>query len=119
MSSIFPGFSVNFKAVETFEAQYPVVSMIGETQLKVVATNRIKDAQARYPAAEKHLKAWYLIMSRGDFHSEHELRSTFGDMRGFNHQFKFPIPETTLLVHTLINFESQVAFVDEIKPGNH
>lgn len=87
--------------------------------MKVVATKKIKDAQSRYPAADKHLCAWFLIMSRGDFYSEQDLRATFGDMRGFNHQYKFPIPETTLLVHTLINFESQVAFIDEIKPGNH
>ena len=87
--------------------------------MKVVATKKIREAQSRFPAAHRHLHGWYLIMSRGDFFSENDLRATFGDMRGFNYQFKFPIPETTLLVHTLINFESQVAFIDEIKPGNH
>jgi mRNA-degrading endonuclease HigB of HigAB toxin-antitoxin module len=87
--------------------------------LKVVAINRIKEAQARYPAASEKLAGWYQILSQGDFYSEKALLSTFGDMRGFNYQYRFPIPETTLLVHTLLNFESQVAYIDEIKPGNH
>ncbi len=86
--------------------------------MKVVAINKIKDAQLRYPAAQHHLYGWYQILKNSDFFNERDLRSTFGDMRGFNFQYKFPIPETTLLVHTLINFESQVAFIEEIKPGN-
>lgn len=87
--------------------------------MKVVAINRIKEAQQRYPAAQNHLQGWYQILSQGDFKSERDLRTTFGDIRGFNYQFKFPVPETTLLIHTLINFESQVAYIEEIKPGNH
>ena len=87
--------------------------------MKVVAINRIKEAQQRYPAAQSHLQGWYQIVSQGEFKSEQALRTTFGSIRGFNHEFKFPVPETTLLIHTLINFESQVAFIDEIKPGNH
>ena len=87
--------------------------------MKVVAINRIKDAQIRYPAAHNHLQGWFQIVSRGEFRSERELRAAFGDMRGFNYSYKFPIPETTLLVHTLIHFESQVTLIEEIKPGNH
>ncbi|TQV87874.1 hypothetical protein [Aliikangiella coralliicola] len=87
--------------------------------MKVVAINRLKEAQIKYPAAHRHLYGWYQILRHGDFFSEKALRATFGDMRGFNYQYKFPIPETTLLVHTLINFESQVAFIEDIKPGNH
>jgi len=87
--------------------------------VKVVAIDRIKEAQQRYPAAQNHLLGWYQIVSQGDFKNEQELRTTFGDVRGFNHEFKFPVPETTLLIHTLINFESQVALVEEIKPGSH
>ncbi|WP_444997093.1 hypothetical protein [Aliikangiella sp. IMCC44359] len=87
--------------------------------MKVVAVNRMKDAQVRYPAAHNHLNGWLQIIGNSDFFSEQELRETFGDMRGFNYQYKFPIPETTLLVHTLINFESQIAYIEEIKPGNH
>ncbi|MCW8878231.1 MAG: type II toxin-antitoxin system HigB family toxin [Kangiellaceae bacterium] len=87
--------------------------------MKVVATNRISEAGIRYPAAHNHLIGWYQILSQGDFYSEQDLRATFGDMRGFNLHFKFPIPDTTLLVHTLINFESQVAFIEDIRPGAH
>lgn len=87
--------------------------------MKVVAVNKLKHAQQRYPAAQNNLYGWYQILSRGSFPSELELRDTFGDMRGFNYEYKFPIPETTLLVHTLINFESQVVYIDEIKPGHH
>lgn len=87
--------------------------------MKVVATNRIKAAILNYPGTEELLKGWYQILRRGNFHSEQDLRDTFGDMRGFNYQYKFPIPDTPLLVHTLINFESQVAYIEAIKPGNH
>lgn len=87
--------------------------------MKVVSINRIKDAQKRYPAARDKLAGWYQILSQSTFKSEKALLSTFGDMRSFNYQYRFPIPETTLLIHTLLNFESQVAFIEEIKPGNH
>ncbi len=87
--------------------------------MRVVATQKLKEAKLRYPAAHWHLDGWYQIIKQGDFFSESDLRATFGDMRGFNFQFKFPIPETTLLVYTLINFESQVAYIDTIKPGHH
>lgn len=86
--------------------------------MKVVAIDRVKDAQIKYPSAHEHLLGWLQIMSHTDFYSEAELRAAFGDMRGFNFQFKFPIPESNLLVHTLINFEAQVVLVEEIKPGN-
>ncbi len=87
--------------------------------MKVVAAHRIKEAQAKYPGAELQLLGWYQILSQSEFNSEQELRETFGDMRGFNYHYKFPIPDTTLLVHTLINFEAQVAYIEEVKPGNH
>ena len=91
----------------------------GDLKLRIIATQKLREAQQRYPAAHMHLDGWYQIISQSDFGSEHALRATFGDIRGFNFQYKFPIPETTLLVHTLINFESQVAYIDTIKPGNH
>ncbi len=86
--------------------------------MRVVATNKIREAQIRYPAANDSLCGWYQIVSQSDFFSESDLRATFGDMRGFRYQYKFPVPETTLLVHTLVNFESQVAFIEAVKPGN-
>ncbi len=86
--------------------------------MNVVAVNRMIEAMSRYPAAEDHLNGWYQILSMGTFASEEALRDTFGNMKGFNYKFRFPIPETQLLVHTLINFESQVAYIEEIKPGN-
>jgi len=85
--------------------------------MKVVATERLKEATIRYPAAKSHLLGWYQILSNSDFKNEKALRDTFGDMRGFSHRYRFPVPETTLLVHTLIHFESQVALIHEIKPG--
>lgn len=87
--------------------------------MNVVAIDKIKEAQVRYPAARENLEGWYQILSFSNFYSEEDLKATFGDMRGFNYKYKFPIPESTLLVHTLINFESQVAYIEEIKPGNH
>ena len=87
--------------------------------MRVVSTKKLIEAEERYPAAIEHLQGWYQIMKQGEFYSEQSLRDAFGDMRGFNYEFRFPIPNTTLLVHTLINFESQVSLINEVKPGNH
>lgn len=87
--------------------------------MKVVAINCLREAQKKYPGARDLLQGWYQLLSRGEFRNEGALKSTFGDMRGFNYEYKFPVPETTLLIYTLINFETQVAFIDAIKPGNH
>ncbi len=86
--------------------------------MQVVAVDKIKEAQVRYPSANTHLMGWLQILTHAEFKSESDLRVTFGDIRGFNFEFKFPIPETTISVHTLINFESQVVYIVDIKPGN-
>ena len=87
--------------------------------MRVVAVNRLRQAQEKYPAAKKHLEGLCHILSQGDFYSEISLRDTFGDVRSFNHSYRFPIPETMLLVHAKINFEAQVALVELVLPGNH
>lgn len=87
--------------------------------MQIVAINKLLQARLQYPTADDNLQGWYQILSQGDFDSENALKSTFGDMRGFNHRFKFPIPDSRLLVHTLINFESQIAYIEKIIPGNH
>jgi mRNA-degrading endonuclease HigB of HigAB toxin-antitoxin module len=95
------------------------IKEIGETKVKIIATNRIVEAQAKYPAAHDHLLGWYQIVSQTDFDSPEQLREVFGDMRGFKSSFKFPIPESNLLAHTAINFEAKVIFVENVIPGNH
>ncbi len=87
--------------------------------MKVVAANRIIEAQARYPSAHEHLQGWFQIISQTDFESPEELRVVFGDMRGFNSSFKFPIPESKLLAHTSINFAAKVVLINDVVPGNH
>jgi len=87
--------------------------------LKIIATNRIVEAQAKYPAAHEHLQGWYQIISQTDFEDPEQLRVVFGDMRGFKSSFKFPIPESNLLAHTSINFEAKVVLVEDVIPGNH
>lgn len=84
--------------------------------MKVVAIGKIKDAQQRYPAAHNHLSGWYQVVSQSDFHSDEALKATFGNIRGFNHEYKFPVSETTLQISVLVNFESQVALIEGIKP---
>ena len=86
--------------------------------MKIVAINKFNQARLQYPASVESLCGWFQIISKGNFNSETALRSAFGDIRGFEHRFKFPIPESSLLVHTLINFESQVALIEMIKPGH-
>jgi len=87
--------------------------------LKIVAAKRIIEAQAKYPSVHEHLQGWYQIISQTDFDSPQALRQVFGDMRGFNSSFKFPIPESNLLAHTLINFAAKVVLVEDVIPGNH
>ena len=87
--------------------------------MKVVAASRLIEAQIRYPSAHEHIQGWYQIISNTDFHSPEDLRKVFGDMRGFNSSFKFPIPESKLLANTLINFAAQVVLIDDVVPGNH
>ncbi len=86
--------------------------------MKIVAINKFTQARLQYPASEENLCGWFHIISKGNFDSENSLRSVFGDIRGFEYRFKFPIPESSLLVHTLINFESQVALIEMIKSGH-
>jgi mRNA-degrading endonuclease HigB of HigAB toxin-antitoxin module len=86
--------------------------------LKIVAINKFAQARLQYPASEENLCGWLQIMSKAKFESESSLRSAFGDIRGFEHRFKFPIPDSSLLIHTLINFESQVAMIEMIKSGH-
>ncbi len=71
-----------------------------------------------YPSAREHIQGWYQIISQTDFQSPEALREVFGDMRGFNSSFKFPIPGSKLLAHTVINFGSQVLLVKDVIPGN-
>jgi len=87
--------------------------------LKVLSVNKLHEAEIKYPSAIKHLRGWYQIVKETDFASADAMREVFGDMRGFNSSFKFPIPVSSLLAHTTINFDAQVLIIEEIKPGNH
>jgi len=87
--------------------------------LKVIAAKRLIDAQSRYPSAHEHIQGWYQIIKETNFSSPEELRNVFGDMRGFNSSFKFPIPESKLLAHTSINFAAGVILINDVIPGNH
>lgn len=86
--------------------------------MKVISINKIKEAQIRYPVAVNKLCGLYQILSRNDFRSEAELRATFDGLQGSDYEYSFPVPGTTIQVHTLVNFESQVAFIKDIMPGN-
>ena len=87
--------------------------------MNIVATQKLEEALSRYPQANNELIGWYQILNQGSFYSEHSMRSTFGGMHGFDYQYRFPIPGSTLQVHALVNFESQVLYIDQIKPGTH
>ena len=88
-------------------------------RLKVIAVNKLIEAQARYPSVVSHLRGWYQIVRFTNFDTPEELRRVFGDMRGFNTSYKFPIPESNLLAYTSINFSAKVILIEQIIPGNH
>jgi len=87
--------------------------------LNILSINKLHDAQSKYPSAIKQLQGWYQVVKQTDFASADALRETFGDMRGFRSSFKFPIPVSSLLAYTTINFDAKVLIIEEIKPGNH
>jgi mRNA-degrading endonuclease HigB of HigAB toxin-antitoxin module len=87
--------------------------------LNILSVNKLHDAQSKYPSAIKQLQGWYQVVKQTDFVSADALRETFGDMRGFRSSFKFPIPVSSLLAYTTINFDAKVLIIEEIKPGNH
>ncbi|MGX5175030.1 hypothetical protein ACUR5C_13495 [Aliikangiella sp. IMCC44653] len=85
--------------------------------MQVVAMNKVRDAQEKYPSADGHLNGWLQILSNGEFFNESSLKETFGNIQNYKNEYRFPLPETTLMVHTLINFEAQVALIKSIQPG--
>ena len=87
--------------------------------MNILSINKLHDAQSKYPSAIKQLQGWYQVVKQTDFASADALRETFGDMRGFRSSFKFPIPVSSLLAYTTINFDAKVLIIEEIKPGNH
>jgi len=83
----------------------------------VVPRNKISQAQELFPAANDNLIGWYQIIKQSAFACEEELSETFGSLNPFKNQYEFKIPGSTLLVHTIVNFETQVAYIDRIQPG--
>ncbi len=83
----------------------------------VVPKNKIANAQELYPAANEKLLGWYQVIKEGKFRSDTELKETFGQLNQFENKFAFKIPGTTLLVHTVLNFETQVAYIKKIQPS--
>lgn len=87
--------------------------------MNVLAVNKVLEASTVYPSAYLSILGWYQIIINTDFSSPESLRNVFGDMRGFNSSFQFPIPVSSLLIHTQINFDAGVVLIDSIKPGHH
>jgi mRNA-degrading endonuclease HigB of HigAB toxin-antitoxin module len=83
----------------------------------VIAKDKLKKAQLLYPAATETLLGWYQVIKQSNFLSESDLRASFGELYSFERQFEFKVPGTTLLIYTLINFETQVAYIEKIQPG--
>ncbi len=84
----------------------------------VIAIDKLTKAQQLYPTATETLLGWYQIIKQSKFLSERDLRASFGDIYSFGRQFEFQVPGTTLLISTLINFETQVAYIKKIQPSH-
>jgi mRNA-degrading endonuclease HigB of HigAB toxin-antitoxin module len=83
----------------------------------VVAKNRLVKALEIYPTANQPLLGWYKIMKESEFSSEHDLRETFKTLNQFKDQFDFCVPGTNLQIRTLINFDTQVTYIETIRPS--
>ena len=86
--------------------------------MNVIATDKLTKAQQLYPTATETLLGWYQIIKQSKFLSERDLKASFGDIYSFGRQFEFQVPGTTLLIYTLISFETQVAYIQKIQPGH-
>ncbi len=83
----------------------------------VVAKNRLVKALEVYPTANQPLLGWYKIMSESEFNTENDLRDTFKTLNQFKDQFDFSVPGTNLQIRTLINFDTQVTYIEKIRPS--
>ena len=83
----------------------------------VVAKNRLVKAIELHPSANQVLLGWYKIISDSNFSSEHDLRSTFSNLNSSNDQYDFSVPGTNLQIRTMINFDTQVTYIEAIQPS--
>ena len=83
----------------------------------VVAKNKLMKALEMHPIANQPLLGWYKIISESSFNSESELRSTFKNLSCANEQIDFSVPGTDLHIRTLINFDTQVTLIENIRPS--
>ncbi len=83
----------------------------------VIAKDKLEEAQVLYPSATETLLGWYQVIRQSQFLSESDLKASFGELYSFEQRFEFRVPGTTLLIYTLINFETQVAYIEKIQPG--
>jgi len=83
----------------------------------VVAKNKLVKAIEIHPTANQSLLGWYKIISESEFLSERDLKTTFVGLNSFNDQFYFSVPGTNLQIRTLINFDTQVTYIETIRPS--
>ena len=88
-----------------------------EFEVIIVAKNKLTKAIDIHPIAREFLLGWYKIVSESKFFTEQDLKSTFSDIRCDNDQFDFSIPGTRLQICTSINFDTQVTYIEMIRPG--
>jgi mRNA-degrading endonuclease HigB of HigAB toxin-antitoxin module len=85
--------------------------------MKVVTTNQFKQALHKFPVESQNLLGWYKVIAHSSFASEQEIKQTFGGIENQNNTFIFPIPRSSVMVHVKVNYDSQVALIMKIKPG--
>ncbi|MBV1911435.1 MAG: type II toxin-antitoxin system HigB family toxin [Kangiellaceae bacterium] len=83
----------------------------------VVSRNKLVNALEMHPTANQSLLGWYKVISESKFSSEQDLRTTFSGINSREDRFDFSIPGTDLQIRTLINFDTQVTYIETIRPS--
>lgn len=84
----------------------------------VVPKLKLKRAQETYPSAKEKLLGWYQVMRRSKFITKEALIATFGELKQYDNRFQFQIPGSSLQIRAIINFETQVTYIERIVPSH-
>jgi len=82
--------------------------------LKVLAVNKIIQAQKDYSKYDEFLLGWYQVVSKTNFNSIDDLKQTFGQTVFCQSNYIMPIPHSKLVAKVFINFSAHVLLINEI-----
>lgn len=87
---------------------------MNEKVLKVLAIDKVIQAQKNYTNECDYLLGWYQVISQTNFNCLDDLNKTFGKVIYNQSIYFLPIPKSNLMAKVFINFSANVALINEI-----